>query len=70
MVDQIKKARNPIVIINFVKAMQGHYMTKINMIISKKGLSQSKDINLSAECKFNFFKLKLLKENRRLRFLN
>jgi hypothetical protein len=70
MVNEIKKARNPIVTINFFKAMQGHSMTRIYMIISNIGLSPAKDINLRAECKLKFIKLKLLKENLRQRFLN
>ena len=48
MVEEIKKSRDPIVIINFIERTKGHYITKIDMTISNKGLSSAKDINLKA----------------------
>ena len=63
MVDEIKKARNPLVIINFIKRMEGHYMTEIDMIISNKGLSPAKDINLRAVYETPFIRHEIIKGN-------
>ena len=60
MVNEIKKSRNPIVIINFIKRI-GHHMTKIDLIISNKGLSPAKDIRLKAEHGIKFLKTELVK---------
>jgi hypothetical protein len=69
MVDEIRKARNPIVTVDFIKGIEGHYMTDIYMVIANKGLSLAKDINLSAECKIQFYQLKLLKGTQNPRYL-
>ena len=48
MVNEIKKSRNPLVIIDFIERMKGDSITKIDIKISNKGLSSAKDINLNA----------------------
>jgi hypothetical protein len=62
MVDEIKNSRNPIVIINFIKKV-GYYMTKIDMLISNKGLSSAKDINLRAVYETIFYKNNIIRGN-------
>ena len=63
MVDEIKKSRNPVVIINFINRIEGHYMTDIDIIISNKGLSSAKDIKLSAVYNIQFIKNRINKGN-------
>jgi hypothetical protein len=63
MVNEIKKSRNPVVIINFIKRIEGHHMTDIDIIISNKGLSPAKDIKLSAVYNIHFFKNRINKGN-------
>jgi hypothetical protein len=67
MVDEIKKARNPIVIINFIKRMEGYNLTEIDMIISNKGLSPAIDINLRAAYETHLFRDDIIKGNMELK---
>jgi hypothetical protein len=48
MLEEMRKERKPLIIIDFIK-QEGHYQTKLYMIISNKGLSPAKDISFEAE---------------------
>lgn len=63
MVDEIKKSRNPLVFINFIEAVRGHYMTKIIMTISNKGLSSAKDIKMRVKYEHPFMQIETDKGN-------
>src|SRR3990172_5878198 len=56
MVEEIRKSRDPLIIVDFQFKLKGHNLTKFNMIISNKGLSPAKDILIRAEDGTNFYR--------------
>jgi len=63
MLIEMKAAKNPLVFIKFIKRMEGHNMTDIDMIISNKGLSPAKYINLRTSYGTNFIRHEIIKGN-------